>query len=201
MLLKTWRNRNLSWIVKITIINSLVTAQFLYQIASLLSLPCLFYQQLKMLVTDFPWQGRHQVKYNKIIQNYEDGGSKLVDLTVKESALKTKWPLYFDHRKDVGWLNYSLLPLKNHRLLTANIDYKHITLWQQKLNNTSFIYDVWRAWSTIFFESPTSREEIANQQLRGNYYITRAGLPIFDINLVNSGLDYVKDVFQAEEST
>ena len=102
--LEKWTNRNLSWMGKISVINSLIVSLFSYQLAVLPFPSSSFFQKYKQIVLEFLWgTAPSKISYAKIIQNYENGGLKFIDLPSKIVALKAKWPLYFANR-DEPWL-------------------------------------------------------------------------------------------------
>ena len=107
---------------KICIINALVASLFMQKLA-VLPLPAdSFFKQYKDIILEFLWEGKaHKVSYNKIIQDYTNGGLKLVDLRAKAIALKAKWPLYYGDRNE-DWL-YNVANV-DHRVWQYNISAK-----------------------------------------------------------------------------
>ena len=74
---------------------------------------------------EYIWEGKlHRIKYEKLIQNYQEGGLKLVDLKTKELALKARWPIIF-RNSDKKYI-YGFLPVSDHRIWLSNIEEKHI---------------------------------------------------------------------------
>ena len=107
--LKNWQYRRLSLLGKITILKSLVASQLVNVFSPLQT----NYQALKELneaFYHFLWDGKpDKVKRNVIINEYSDGGLKMIDLLSFNKSLKTiwikkyldktnmgKWKLFFD---------------------------------------------------------------------------------------------------------
>ena len=89
--------------------------------------------------------------YHRIIQDYQKGGLKLVDLETKATVLKAKWPLYFANRHK-QWF-YGELGL-DHRIWQYNIEEKDVKLMCHKLSPSNCFAHIWAAWSKINFELP-----------------------------------------------
>ena len=95
-LLQLWKSRHLTLLGKISIINTLALSQFMYQLAACHSPSERFFKEIKKVIMDFLWEEKPpKIAYNKIIQDYENGGLKLIDLETKEIALKARWPLHW----------------------------------------------------------------------------------------------------------
>ena len=65
-----------------------------------------FYKEYKKLILEFIWNEKeYKISSDKLIQDYEHGGLKLIDLEAKNLALKAAWvtigkvessPIYYD---------------------------------------------------------------------------------------------------------
>ena len=197
-ILNMWSTRQLTLIGKITIINTLVLSLLMYPITALPTPPDNFYARLKGVLMSFLWNDKPpKIKYDKLIQSYENGGLKLIHLPAKEIALKAKWPLYFKNRQDLAWL-YGPLPLKDHRIWCANISETHIKLLQKSSQANHVVFDIWKSWSKIYFHTPDTTEEFEHELVWGNSHILRAGLPFFNKSLLNSNFDRVQDWFDTQ---
>ena len=183
-IIENWNTRNLSTLGKITVINTLIHSQLQYQLTSLPSPPQDFYIKYKRIIQEYLWKKTAiRIRYEKIIQNYENEGLKLLDLQTKEIALKAKWPIYFQYRH-IPWF-YGWYPVKDERVWTCNINEKDI---RNSMFNTTF-RDIWIAWSKVFFHIPESIDEIMTQNIWGNSHVKRAGKPFFDKEGFNSFID------------
>ena len=193
--LQLWSKRNLTTLGKITVINSLIISQFNYQLASVITPSQTFYREFKKIITNFIWEGKiPKVSYLKLIQDYNHHRLKLVDMSTRELALKAKWPLYFGDRHE-PFLYWSA-PVNDHRIWQTNTEQKHINmLAMTKIKNQIFL-DIWKAWSQINYIVPTESEEILTQLIHGNSHILRAGVPLFQKELVNLPISFVLEIFK-----
>ena len=83
-LIKQWQLRDLTLMGKIQVINSLVVSQFVYQMSVLPTPPEEYFQRYKTLIKEFLWEGKKpKIRYNKLIQRYNQGGLQLQDLQPK----------------------------------------------------------------------------------------------------------------------
>ena len=158
--LKAWQHRKLSLLGKIAVINSLVTSQFMYKFMMLPSPDDFFFMFYKRLILDFLWETKKpQIRYDKLIQNYNNNGLKLPDLRCKELALKTKWVQYLQDKKaDWFFVNSSF---DNNDLWKCNLapnDVKHL------FPDAPFNFkQVTLAWSEFYFILPWKKQKFANR--------------------------------------
>ena len=78
-LINIWSSRGLSIYGKVTIIKSLIIPKFVY-ISSLLPIPKEIIQELNPLLFKFLWKGTDKVTRLCAINEYENGGLKMIDL-------------------------------------------------------------------------------------------------------------------------
>ena len=91
--LNCWRSRNLSLIGKITVIKSLLLPQLLYLFSVLcIPMPKIFFKKLNTLFFKFIWNGGNdRVKRKYLLNNYSDGGLRMVDIETFSQAQKMVW--------------------------------------------------------------------------------------------------------------
>ena len=88
-ILNKWKNQNLTILGKITIINCLVNSLFTHKLYALPTPGNQFYKKYKEKIVQFIWNGKvPKIGYNKLVQDKNKLGLKLVDLETKEVALK-----------------------------------------------------------------------------------------------------------------
>ena len=189
-ILNVWKTRKLTLMGRIAIVNTLIISQFTYQFSALPTPPETFFKEMKSVILEYIWEGKpHRLRYEKLIQNYDKGGLKLVDLKTKNTALKARWPVKFQESQIP--CVYGFFPISDHRIWLCNIEEKHIK--RLKLDSV-LMQDIWLAWLKIYFHIPETEEEIANQMLWGNSLILRAGMPIFNKKLVNSNIEFMDNL-------
>ena len=81
----TWSLRCLTVIGKILVVNTLLVSQFVHKLLCLYSPSEEVLNKFHRIITQFIWSKKSsKIKYDKLIQNYENGGLKLVDLKIKD---------------------------------------------------------------------------------------------------------------------
>ena len=199
VILKKWAGRKLTVMGKICIINTLISSLFAHKLACLPSPTQDFYKAYKKIVLDFIWENKpHKVSYQKIIQNYDRGGLKLVDLESKEIALKAKWPIYFGKRKE-KWLYGPITG--DHRLWEYNINSKDIEEMSKilQLSPNNMLVQIWKAWSKINYRVPVDSDEILDQNIWGNSNIRRANKPFMNKVFIESDFTKVRQLRHENE--
>ena len=92
MICKCWSQRSLTLLGRILIINTLIVPLFTYRMQVLESPNPAIIKKYHKIIIKFLWQGkRAKIAYKKLIQCYENQGLKLVDLSIKDVAIKAKW--------------------------------------------------------------------------------------------------------------
>ena len=90
------------------------------------------------------------VKYTKVVQSYEIGGLKLIDLQAKDASLKAAWvtkamlvnspehsPLYHN------------LPIKDKSIWECNISPSEVKALATKYgHNCSYSFSIWKEWAS-----------------------------------------------------
>ena len=90
-MLKLWRARNLSLEWKITVFKSLALSKITH-LALVKTIPPSIINQLNKAQKNFIWNGLNpKIKNSTINNNYEDGGSKNVNIAAKISSLQSFW--------------------------------------------------------------------------------------------------------------
>ena len=196
-ILATWRHRGLTTIGRICIVNTLVSSLLSHKLAILPYPPPEFFKKYKTIILDFIWnKRRHKIRYEKLIQDYDNGGLKLIDTEAKMIALKAKWPLYFADRYE-DWL-YGIMGL-DYRIWSLNINTQDIKRICQKLTDLHPLKQIWLAWSQVFYEYPDV-EDISSQFIWGNSLIRRAGCPLFNNRCINCSISLLEQLIHQNEA-
>ena len=189
-----WHYRSLTILGKIQVINSLVASQFTYRFSTLPSPPANFFNDYKALITEFIWdRKRPKVAYEKLIQDYPQGGVKLVDLKCKDMALKAGW-VYRAMQHPQLPIHYNL-PIKDEHIWKCNM-YQMDYFFKQWDRNNSLACQVWQAWSMLNFIQPVSPIDILDQTIWYNHFIKKQGLRIFWQTWAGySGIHQIRDIY------
>ena len=112
-ILRCWKYRRLTLLGKITVIKALVVSQLVY----LLSPLCSNYNvlnEINNLLYNFLWKGKgDKIKRKVMINDFRDGGLKMIDLISFNKSLKTTWiKKYLDNSNSGKWKIFFDMALK-----------------------------------------------------------------------------------------
>ena len=130
-ILNCWRSRNLSLIGKITVIKSLLLPQLLYLFSVLcIPIPKSFFKKLNTIFFKFIWNGGNdRVKRKYLLNDYGDGGLRMIDVEAFAQAQKMVWVKHLlDPNYDNFWKH-----LESEVLHTFNNDSS--ILWKTNAPN------------------------------------------------------------------
>ena len=125
-----WSSRGLSLYGKVTIIKSLIIPKFVY-VSSLLPTPKEVIKQLNQLVFKFLWKGVDKVTRLSAINEYENGGLKMIDFETMVKSLRLTWLKRIFGENDGAWKSYIHQRLKQAGgffLFRCNYDVKDIPI-------------------------------------------------------------------------
>ena len=92
VVLNSWRKRTMSLHGKVLIVNNLISSLFVYRMMVLPTMPADLAKKLKNLIVKFIWNNtRPKIAYDFLILPKQDGGLGLVDLELKNKAIKISW--------------------------------------------------------------------------------------------------------------
>ena len=123
-MLNQWKNRNLTLYGKINVINTLCVSLFVYKMQVLPRIPNEVVKIVEKEFVRYIWKGGIPKIALKILQgNKPDGGMGLVDLRIKDKALKINWVVYLTEDIKVATLAYNALGciLREH-VWTCNLN-------------------------------------------------------------------------------
>ena len=182
-IIENWKQRDQTLFGKVVVINSLINSMFAHLLATLPSPPLSFFLSYRKLITDYLWSDRPvRIKYERLIQDYNDLGLKLIDLQAKEWSMKGAIPCkWYDRQKDeLAWF-YKGLPINDHRLWYCNVSSRDIKTFYYNPHSLSSNQDIWFAWSKINYqENVDTLQDILQQNVWGNSHIRVGNQPIFD---------------------
>ena len=180
--LKNWQYRRLSLLGKITILKSLVASQLVNVFSPLQTK----YQALKELneaFYHFLWDGKpDKVKRNVIINEYSDGGLKMIDLLSFNKSLKTIWIKKYLDKTNMGkWKLFFDLELGRYggeAVFLGNLDKKDTK--NHFCTSDIFVNEILLIWAEVNFNnSISSLAQYKTQRLWNNYLIRIDRKPVF----------------------
>ena len=114
-ILECWKFRRLSLLGKIVVLKSLVASQLVYILTSLQTNHEAI-QKINTLFYAFLWNGKgDKVKRKIMINDYHDGGLKMLDIASFNKSLKTVWvKKYLDPESSSKWKCFFDLQLRKY---------------------------------------------------------------------------------------
>ena len=146
----------------------------------------------------FTWDGKpDKINRNLIIQDYSEGGLKMVDIYSYINSLKTKWIKRIIDNKNTGnWkelYNKELEKLGGELIFKSNI--KENDTDQLKIKSL-FLKEIVQAWAKINYKDVNPEEEnISKQILWNNSNIKRNGRLFFYNSWYNRGITSIEHVY------
>ena len=194
-ILSSWLHRSLTLVGKIVVVNNLVNSLFVHKLLALPSPSDQFFRDYKARIVKFLWgDKRPKIAYAKLIQDYDRLGLKLVDLKMKDIALKATWPVRWPEVNNTKWF-FHLMPVKNESMWECNLDPKDLANLI-KLNPFSVTLKVLEAWLKFHYQPVLETpEEILCTVLYGNSLIKRKNAPIFEVKLLTSNVERILDIY------
>ena len=130
-ILSSWKHRRLTLMRKIRVIKSLAASQLTYILAPLVTNHKAI-KEINGIFYSFLWNNKgDKIKRSVMINNYESGGLKMIDISSFNKSLKTTWiKKYLDESNRGKWKDFSELELGKYGgslLLTSNLN-RHDTL-------------------------------------------------------------------------
>ena len=104
-LINIWSSRGLYIYGKVTLIKSLLIPKIVY-ISSLLPTPEYVIKELNQLLYKFLWKGKDKVTRASVINDYEEGGIKMIDIESLIKSLRLSWLRMVYGDNSGAWKNY-----------------------------------------------------------------------------------------------
>ena len=201
--LSCWKYRRLTLIGKITVVKSLVASQLVY-VLSPLHTNVKAIKEVNKLFYSFLWNGKgDKIKRDIIINDYPNGGLKMIDIQVFSKSLKVTWiKKYLDEGNQGKWKYFFDLELERHGgsiVLTSNLNKKD-TIENLKIKNC-FIKETLLIWAEVNFdEHIMSEKQFLEQILWHNSLVRIDNYPIFYREWFDRGVTKVKHLKDASNN-
>ena len=190
-----WRYRALSIIGKIQVVNSQVSSLATYKLMCLPNPPAEFYEQYHQQIRDFLWNGKiSKIAHDKIIQMYEHGGLKLVDL--KNMSLKAGW--VYRSCTSYAMHGYSpilaMFPIKSPMIWECYTSHSNFDNMQE-MKHCTLPYQVWSSWAQVNVMTPQNVSDVLDQNLWFNTHIKRMLNMWYIPETLQVGVNTVSDTY------
>ena len=192
-ILSCWQLRRLTLLEKVTVIKSLAASQLVYIMSSLPSSQS-YLKEIHQLLYNFLWDGRgDKIKRSVMLNEYKDGGLKMLDIRSFNYALKSKWvKKYLDDNNQAKWKLFLDFFIKQHDgklLLTGNLKQADVA----GLNiQDSFTKEVIEIWSNLTYDENPAH--FGNVPIWYNSLIKIANRPSFYSDWARAGVNQAKDL-------
>ena len=172
--LQIWSSRRLSLKGKVSIIKTLVILKIVYAL-SLIFCPTKILEKLDKILFSFLWDNKTpKIKRETIIANYCDGGLKMTDVFLVHESAKIRFLKRILKSDNMKWTKptWYLLNIEKHQ-----INHKTPAYYTEQCK-TEFHCQVLKCWQKIKCRPPSSIEEIMNEYIFDNKYISCNGKPL-----------------------
>ena len=187
-LINIWSSRGLSIYGKVTIIKSFLIPKFVY-VCSVLPTPKEIVNKLNQLLFKFLWNGVDKVTRVSVINDYEKGGLKMIDLESMVKSLRLAWLKRLFNDSDATWKTYLLhllKPVGGKFFLNCNYEVSDYTISSQ-------FYQELLLWWSEFRESFASESDC--KIIVWNFKEIRIdNKPVYYKKNFNSGIIYIHDL-------
>ena len=149
-ILRSWSGRKLTLLGKIAVLKSLAVSQIVYVLSSLVT-PRHVVNEVNSLLYQFLWDGKNdQIKRTEMINNYNNGGLRMIDFQSFNQALKMKWVKgYLEDDNQGKWklfFDYHLEKYGGKLVFSGNLRRQDVPL----LNlSDPFLIAIIEYWSTL----------------------------------------------------
>ena len=188
-----WHHRAISLFGKVLVLNSLVASQLAYRMSVLCNIPVKYVKTFKEMFTKFVWNTRTpKIRWNILILPKGEGGAGLVNLQLRDHAMKLAWIAKVFTNPIIENLSTTLL---NNPLGTL--------IWELNIAPVDFIYlnvpdsfwaDVLFLWCKYDYNESQQVPHPGNQIIWFNSSVRISDKPIFYQNWFNQGVIRLKDM-------
>ena len=180
--LSCWELRRLTLLGKITVLESLIASQLVYILSPLPSNHSAL-TEINNMFFNFVWDGKgDKVKHNIMINDYENGGLRMIDIKIFNKALKSSWvKKYLDPENQGKWKLLFDYELQN----LGGVEFFRTNLNKQDLLKTiktaeAFTSEILHIWSEISLETNVSSiDQLKAQSLWHNSLIRVGNKPVY----------------------
>ena len=202
-ILNCWKHRRLSLIGKILVIKSLLASHLTYILAPLATNQNTI-REINDIFYDFLWNKKgDKIKRTVLINDYDKGGLKMIDLTLFNKSMKSTWiQKYLDTSNRGKWKEFFELEFAKfggNLIFKGNLNKMDCSKIIPVKN--SFIRELLEIWSEVSFEDAIkNRQHFLEQPLWHNSLIRIDNKPIFDKKLSLHGVFKVKNLMKDSSS-
>ena len=188
--LDMWKNRNLSIIGRISIVNTLVASILVHKMIVLPYMPQKYIDKIENQIMRFIWQDKKAKISKRILQaNKSEGGLNLVNIRRRETSLKITWIQILEQDEKMAEIAYFFLsPTLKGDIWKCNLNSKDI---KQLFNRENpFWRDILIAWSEYHYNT----EQLHEQTIWYNSNLRLKGRPFLWTKYYEKGLLWISQI-------
>ena len=171
----TWRWRNLTLSGKITIFKTLAFSKIVF-LSYLTNIPNSIIEKIENIQKDFIWNGkRAKINHLTLINSYENGGLKDIDIKLKIKSLQLSWIKRLFEDSFHPWKHIPNTMFGNS--FSQNIFYPNLSI-KIPQDMPLFYKNIVRAWIESANCEPLTKEAILRQSVWNNKHILIGNQPV-----------------------
>lgn len=192
-ILNQWQNRRLNLSGKVLVINTLVASLFVYKMSVLPNVNYDYILKFNDIIAKFLGnKKRIRIPLTTLQLSRSEGGLKLVNLYLRQLALKAQWIIFIRDSPKWSHIAYTYInPTLSNRVWTVNLHSKDVNTISP---GNSFWHQVLYAWCEFNFTIPQETSDILGQIIWCNSNIRINDKPVCNIVAWRAGLVYVSDL-------
>ena len=192
--LSVWSSRDWTPYGKINIVKSLALSKLTF-VSAVLPIPEDFLKRFNKKIVDFIWSHKNpKIKKTMMIGERKEGGLGMPDFDIINKSLKAAWVKRLSAPEYAMWKSLPLDYLRDiggKLLFDCNFSVK--TLLQ--LSCLPLFYkDMLNAWQRIVAHTPLSKNDVENEVIWNNQFITIVGKSLFFRPWYEVGVKFIKDL-------
>ena len=116
-----WNHRDLTIFGKTVIVNTLINSKYAHRLMALPTPDRSYFNMHRAKIIRYIWGDRPvRMRYERLVQSYENLGIKLTDLYCKAIALQAVWPVLWFNRDDIE-MKWSTIPFQSKMAEFGNV--------------------------------------------------------------------------------
>ena len=198
-ILNSWSARRLTLLGKITIIKSLAVLQIVHVLSSLPTHQGAL-KEINSLLYDFLWDNKgDKIKRSEMINDYDKGGLKMIDIQSFNESLKMKWIQgYLNNDNQGKWklfVDYSLQKYGGKIVFLSNLKKKDVPLLNIK---DPFLREIIEHWTNMNYREKNL--DFNSMGIWHNSLIRIENQPFFYQSWFKAGVKEVQDLLNQDQT-
>ena len=194
-IIKLWQSRQITLLGRITIIKVLLLSQLVYRFSVLPSPSPDQMKTINDIFFNYLWNNKkHFIDQKVMINGIGEGGLNMIDISSKDISIKSNWVKRLCNKNNTGLHKIANYFIPNADGLFWSGNLKVSDALNLMLHKSLIWTNIVKAWCIYNFSSPSSIEEILNQQVWYNSHILIGKSPFYFGPLHSKGILYIKDL-------